>query len=72
MDIVVKVHVSNLQLTICRRDVKDKDGVLAYPYSQVFPYRQRKNPSLTQHYEVLSMRSCSHFFESFLYAIISE
>lgn len=55
MDIVVKVHVSNLQLTICRRDVKDKDGVLAYPYSQVFPYRQRKNRSLTQHYEVLSI-----------------
>lgn len=56
MDIVVKGHISNLQLIIYRRDGKDKDGVLAYPYSQIFSYRQRKKyPSLTWHYEVLSI-----------------
>ena len=33
MDIVGKGHVSNLQFPIYRRDVKDKDGVLGYPYS---------------------------------------
>lgn len=33
---VVKGHVPNLQLTIYRSDVRGKDGVLAYPYPQIF------------------------------------